>query len=285
MRGFFHPVFPALVIALFASACTSTNSLPPIPTGEGAQHIPGKIVWHALLTDDTAGAKKFYGALCGWTFTPVAENTAYTTIRNEGRDVGTIIEVKDTQGMKITQWLSFMSVEDVDAAAALCKTAGSVLRGPMDVPQFGRVAVVKDALGAPLVLVKSLNGDPADGVEPSVGAWIWNDYVTTDVGQGAAFYGELVGYQTSQFDRDGAKDYWLLEGSGRERAGMFAAPEGIGANWVPYLRVDDAEVAMDKAATLGAKVLMEPNAEIRNGSSAVIQDPNGAVLVLQHYPF
>ncbi len=286
MKRFIIHATAALAIVLFAVTCTRTRALPPIPTGETVQYLPGKIVWHALLTDDVEGAKKFYGALCGWTFQTVDENSPYTTISSGVTNVATIVHVEHTEEMNITQWLSFLSVEDVDRAADLCRqSGGSVLKGPVDMPQFGRVALVKDALGAPLILVRSLTGDPADGKEPAVGRWIWSDYVATNVETAAHFYGDLVGYKATELEAANSKDYWMLEGSGRRRAGMFRAPEGVGANWLPYLRVDNAGAAMQKAKELGAQVLLEPNPDIRNGSSAVIRDPNGAVLVLQHYPF
>jgi predicted enzyme related to lactoylglutathione lyase len=66
---------------------------------------------------------------------------------------------------------------------------------------------------------------------------------------------------------------------------MFAAPDSVGPHWLPYLRVADTQSATKLSEELGATVLMAPNADIRNGSSAIIQDPNGAVLVLQQYPF
>lgn len=279
-----HAVFPAIALALFAAACTRTAALPPIPTGETVQYLPGKIIWHALLTEDVERAKQFYGALCGWTFEPVIDSP-YTTIRNGNRDIGTIVHVTHAEGMQITQWLSFMSVEDVDKATELCEAQGQVLRAPLDMAQFGRIALVKDPAGAPLGLIRSLTGDPADGVEPAIDSWIWSDYVTTDVQAGADFYRQMVGYESTELPRDGGKSYWLLEGSGRKRAGMFEAPEGVGANWLPYLRVENAQTAMEKAKELGATVLLEPNPDIRNASSAVIRDPDGAVLVLQHYPF
>lgn len=289
-----NPARPRAVAALallltalvaFALSCGSTHPLPPIAAGEGMQHIPGKIVWHALLTDDVAGAEKFYGKLCGWTFQAMDENSPYTTIRLGTRDVGTIVEVKNTKGMRITQWLSFMSVDDVDRAAQMCRETGSVLRGPLDLPGFGRVALVRDAVGAPLVLVRSESGDPADGVEPVVGTWLWNDYVTTDTEAGVRFYNELAGYEAGAADADSPGGYWLLSASGRARAGMFAAPDSVGPHWLPYLRVADTQSATKLSEELGATVLMAPNADIRNGSSAIIQDPNGAVLVLQQYPF
>jgi predicted enzyme related to lactoylglutathione lyase len=279
---------PAAVTALVAAlafSCSSTQPLPPIPAGEGMQHIPGKIVWHALLTNDVEGAKRFYGGLCGWSFEATGKHSPYTTIRAGAQNIGTIVEVKDTRGMHITQWLSFMSVDDVDRAAGLCGESGVVLRGPLDLPGFGRVALVKDATGAPLVLVHTEGGDPADGVEPRVGTWLWNDYVTTNADAGVRFYNELVGYEAGAAGADNPDGYQLLSASGRARAGMFAAPENVGPHWLPYLRVADAQAAMERSRELGATVLMMPNPDIRNGSSAVIQDPNGAVLVLQQYPF
>ena len=59
----------------------------------------------------------------------------------------------------------------------------------------------------------------------------------------------------------------------------FAPPAG----WEP-LTLTDPAVAAAKAESLGGKILLPVSPQVREGTMAVIQDPTGAVLVLQKVP-
>lgn len=41
---------------------------PPLTTVSGSPRLVGKFIWADLVTDDVAAARKFYGALFGWTW-------------------------------------------------------------------------------------------------------------------------------------------------------------------------------------------------------------------------
>jgi predicted enzyme related to lactoylglutathione lyase len=286
-----RPAAAALAVAALAvgvsvlGCATVRNPVPSIPTGS-AGHLPGKFVWHALLTDDVAGAERFYGRLFGWTFEPVANQPDYHLIRSGGRAIGAVVYARPTATSgPITQWLSFLSVADVDAAAARFSGGKVHLRGA-DVPGFGRVALVSDPYGAPLALVRSASGDPADGAEPAVHDWLWREYITSRPKDAAAFYGALAGYEAKAEAHAGLDDYWVFWSGGKGRAGMVAAPDlGRKSMWLPYVRVADAVAAADRARSLGGSVVLAPTPEIRDGNAAVIRDPRGALLALQKYPF
>ena len=51
-------------------------------------------------------------------------------------------------------------------------------------------------------------------------------------------------------------------------------------NWVPYVAVADISKTVEKAEKLGAIVLMAPHKEIREGTSAILLDPTGAVFAV-----
>ena len=51
--------------------------------------------------------------------------------------------------------------------------------------------------------------------------------------------------------------------------------------WLTYFGVADPAASAARAASLGGKVLLPVSPEVREGTMAVVQDPSGAILVLQ----
>ncbi len=276
-----RPLGLAAVLIMLVAACAS--NLPPITEPPTAPHIPGKFVWHTLFTDDPAAAQRFYGELLGWEFEDIGDGGTYTLIRSGGHPVGAMALMKPTPTLPdVSQWVSFMSVADVDAAADMFRNGGSVYGGPADLKGLGRVAVVADPQGAPLGLIRSENGDPADGREPQIGEFLWRDYVAGDVESAFAFYRQVAGYD----HREHKPGYELFVAGGKERAGVFKSPwPKVTPNWLPYVRVADAATAVAKARSLGGEIIFEPQPDVRNASTAIVADPTGAALALQKYPF
>src|ERR1700684_2588935 len=64
---------PAAVHAAMDAAVV----LPALTQPASGEHHVGKIVWADLVTPDIDGAKRFYGALFGWTFRDVPGGTNY----------------------------------------------------------------------------------------------------------------------------------------------------------------------------------------------------------------
>jgi predicted enzyme related to lactoylglutathione lyase len=281
-----HAPIVLIGAALLAAACTRTAPLPAISADPIPEHIPGKLVWRALLTDDPLAARTFYGALFGWTFESTAIDE-YTLIRAGGRPVGAVLEVEpsnDTE--RVTQWLSFLSVRDVDALIPEFELAGTIHRKPLDVPGFGRVAVVADPQQAPLALFRSATGDPPDGVEPAIGEFLWTDYVAAEPLAAADFYRRIAGWDVRRHDSPSGNEYWVFWQADQGRAGMFENPwPEVNANWLPYVRVADTAASVARVTQLGGTIVLAPSPEIRNGTTAIVLDPQGAALVLQSYPF
>jgi predicted enzyme related to lactoylglutathione lyase len=271
----------AATLVVLIAACAS--NLPPISEAPTATHIPGKFVWHTLFTDDPAAARRFYGDLLGWEFEDIGDGGTYTLIRAGGRPMGAMALMRPTPTLPdVSQWVSFMSVADVDEASALCRNGGSVYGGPADLKGLGRIAVVADPQGAPLGLIRSEIGDPADGREPQVGEFLWRDYVAGDLESAFAFYRQLAGYDHREYE----PGYELFVAGGKERAGIFKSPwPNVTPNWLPYVRVADASAAAAKARSLGGEIILEPQPDVRNASTAIVTDPTGAAIALQKYPF
>ncbi len=130
----------ALLCSTSITACSRSITLPPLVDEQDAQEIPGKFVWHNLVTGDAEAARLFYGELFGWTF-DIKDDGRYSVITYNGRNLGGILDTsKDGKASKRAHWLSAMSVASLDASlTAVDKAGGKQLEAPIDVSGVGRV--------------------------------------------------------------------------------------------------------------------------------------------------
>jgi predicted enzyme related to lactoylglutathione lyase len=284
-----HIIFDLFVIfCLIAfTSCTTTQIIvPPVTAPPTQVHLSGKFVWYDLLSDNVIAAKKFYGELFGWEFEGEHKPDAkYTIIKHNGAPIGGIVYAEDLGRVNGSQWLSYISVENVDEAVGFVqKSRGKVHREPFEFPDRGRVAVVTDPQGALLVLIKAEGGDPADK-EPVMNEWLWTELFTSDLDAAASFYEKLVGYKAESFDSGVNVPYYVFRKRERPEAGMLRIPwENVRPNWLPYVKVADPAAVAKKAKALGGTVIVSPSADIRNGSVGLIADPTGGVVAVQKWP-
>jgi len=267
-----------LLTSLLFGGC-STIEFTPITTTPTQVHHPGKFVWHDLLTDDLAAAREFYGGLFGWSF---AEKGRYTTVLNDGKAIAGMIELKpESTEQDAARWIASLSVTDVDEATAFVqRSGGSVYQGPGELKNRGRFALVGDPQGAQLALLRSSSGDPGDR-DAAIGGWLWDELWSSTPAESAAFYRQLGEY-TQVRERS---DYAILEREGRWRGGIRTiATEGVRVRWVPVVRVADPVEVTERTEMLGGRVLVKPGEPPSDGSSALIADPSGGLVILQRWP-
>ena len=120
---------------------------------EMTKHEFGTFNWLDLSTTDIEGAKVFYGTMFGWEFEPqvVEGELVYTIGTLNGLQVcglgGTMGE-DDPPG-----WNVYTCVEDVDAMSnRAVELGGTVVAGPMDIFDSGRMSFISDPQGAMLGL-------------------------------------------------------------------------------------------------------------------------------------
>jgi predicted enzyme related to lactoylglutathione lyase len=111
---------------------------------------PGVVCWNELATRDTQAAGAFYRQLFGWeTRTSLAGDLPYVEFLRDGGPLAGMLPLSAIGDCAPPHWLIYFAVADCDLA---CETAaergGTVLRGPFDVPDVGRIAVLKDSHGA-----------------------------------------------------------------------------------------------------------------------------------------
>jgi len=252
-----------------------------------AQPLPGKIVWHDLVTDagDIATIRRFYGELFGWTFEESrgVGGRDYLVARSGDVYVAGILPVEPrADGQNVARWLPYVSVADVDDALKSSVEAGATVAvGPRNV-SLGRVAAIIDTEGAVIGLARSRYGDPDDRTtRPGPGRAVWTELLAGDPARAAGFYTALAGYRSQVIERRGG-EYTMLESGGQPRAGLFEKPsDEIASTWLTHFGVRDPAAVAERVTALGGTVLLPVSPELREGTVAVVTDPSGAALVLK----
>ena len=111
---------------------------------------PGIISWQELVTQDPEGSTKFYSELLDWsTESMEMPNGTYTFFNAGERPAAGMMKPPAERGDAPTMWVSYITVEDLDATVAKAQELGAHLcMPPTDVPGKGRFAGVVDPQGA-----------------------------------------------------------------------------------------------------------------------------------------
>jgi predicted enzyme related to lactoylglutathione lyase len=282
---------PALVIA-FIAGCVSTEDVDTSASGISFSEKPlyGKVVWNDLMTEDLDAARRFYGGVFGWTFDNYSARAGrgrYAIARLGNVYVAGLVPVSSrADGKKISRWLPYVSVDNVERAVQRATKAGATVAVDVREVGFGRVAAIIDPEGAVIGLARSKIGDPDDATTRArVGRIVWTELLTNRAPTEAAeFYRSLADYDVKTIERRGGQ-YTLLTMQGENRAGILKNPSSeLQPVWLTYFGVDDPVEASAKVESFGGKVLLPPSPNLREGTMAVVADPSGAILILQKFP-
>jgi predicted enzyme related to lactoylglutathione lyase len=246
----------------------------------GMQTAVGRFVWHDNSSTDVEASKGFYTKLLGWDVEVWKPGELdYQTISANGVQHGGFGEA---QGGAPSHWLGHVVVDDVESAGKRAQDAGgSIVSDPMDIPEVGRILVIRDPQGAVISAYQ-----PAGDVPVSEGVFGWDELITNDVEGAKRFYGEVFGWGTSEMDMGAGKAYTLFQVGETSVAGCMAFEEGqeMPAHWYPYLMTPDVDATTAKAKDAGATVYLEPMDVPEVGRFSVLGDPTGATFGLFQAP-
>lgn len=257
--------------------------LPELTQPASGEHHVGKVVWVDLVTPDLDGARRFYGALFGWTFREVPGDPNYALALLDGEPLAGMFQKAPPPGQpQQPAWLTFLAVRNVDATQqAALQHGGKVLSKPHNYPQRGRQAVLADPDGAVFAVLAAKGGDPPDYLA-APGEWIWSSLLVTNPKQESAFYKTLFGYDVydlaSEGGGEGDAQHYILSSDDYARAGLHALPADSmrrHPHWLNFVRVTNAADTAKKARALGGRVLVEPRIDRHGGHLAVLADPSG----------
>jgi predicted enzyme related to lactoylglutathione lyase len=113
----------------------------------------GEFSWNELVSNNVAGAQKFYTSLFGWQAEAFPAAPGYTLFKQGDAMVGGLMQCPKP-GIP-SHWLPYVTVDDVDASTAKAKSLGAqVVMEPFEVATVGRIAVLIDPQGAAVGLFK-----------------------------------------------------------------------------------------------------------------------------------
>lgn len=285
IHGYIYKSVACILLAA-AGVAVAATTLPPISDPATEQYHHGKFVWIDLVTADVSGAQKFYGDLFGWSFEEIDGGMGrYAMVYKAGVPVAGMAARQPAPGqVRQSRWIAYLSVADVDSAAArVTAQGGKVLIPARNLHGRGRMAVLADPDGAPFGLLNSSTGDPADfRAEP--GEWMWAIYQSPDADSAAAFYQDVAGFDVvPDDDRLAGATSFTLQTDGFARASLVEIPEGrteLRPDWLYFVRVTDVAASAAEAVKLGGRVIVAPRPDLLEGRMAVIADPGGAPLGL-----
>ncbi len=245
-----------------------------------AKWNPGAFVWRELMCPDVEKAKGFYGELCGWSFKDVnMGDFVYTMAMVGEKSVGGLMPMAPESGHP-PHWMSYVSVNDVDASAERAKQhGGTVAVAPQDIPNIGRFSVIGDPGGAYFSLFRGAQGDPPAGERPGLGTFCWETLTTKNMDESKKFYAEVVGWTlgSAPMGPSGVPVFSMGEAA---YADVQEAKGNMPPAWFTYVVVENREKSNERVGKLGGKVV-EPKIDVENvGKISLIADPAGAFIGL-----
>lgn len=242
-------------------------------------YFHGHFIWRELMVPDVQKARGFYGELFNWTYgdMDMGNGQKYTIVKAGERSVGGMMGIEPGTPAP-PAWSSYLSVPDVDGAIAeATKRGGKVLVPPMDAAGVGRFAVLMDAAGAVLGLIKGETGDEPPQNPPGLGSFCWETLVTSNPDAAVDFYRAVAGWSLMP----GPVPDMKVFGTGTHPvADVQPAQPGQPSFWGTYVVVEKLEASRDRVEKLGGKIIM-PLIEVpKVGRISPFADPQGAMLAL-----
>jgi predicted enzyme related to lactoylglutathione lyase len=231
----------------------------------------GTPCWAELAVPDLEAGRRFYAELLGWQFEVGPEETGfYSEALVGGRRAAALSGVM-AGGDAPVAWLTFLAASDVRAATERAVAAGAeVLAGPMDVMDFGAMAVLRDPTGATFALWQAGISVGAQVVDEP-GAMIWDEHLSPRFEDAKEFYRAAFGYTYDDISAPGF-DYVTLQVDGRAVGGIGGGWET--SEWAVYFGVPDTDATTAAAVRLGGSVFAQPE-DTPYGRLAGITGPFG----------
>ncbi len=255
----------------------------PQPTS----YAHGTPSWVDLATPDPDAASKFYGELFGWKRVDVpTDRGTYSMMVVGDKNVAAIYEQPSQQrdaGVP-ANWTVFISVDDVDAAAAkVAELGGTMHADPFDMMDSGRIGIVQDPTGAYFAMWQAGTHQGAELIYEN-NTMAWHELNTKDPAAATTFYTELFDLEPVVQDMGDAGEYTTLKKGEAQVAGIMGMPPGIPdfvpSHWLTYFAVSDVDGIIAKAKEHGAQATTGPMDVEGVGRFAVLTDPQGGVFAV-----
>jgi len=240
-----------------------------------------------LAAPDIEAARDFYGAVMGWEFEGSGEEYGnYQLCQVGGHNAAGIGGIMSPE--EPSAWtLYFASSSTDDTVKTVERAGGTIVAGPFDVPELGRMAVAIDTQGAAFGIWEA-RGHIGAGIVNEPGSIVWEEAAVPDPDAVRTFYTGVFGYRHEAVEGAGAgyMTFHAPEAAGREGdttmggiGGLGDRPSGTPPHWLCYFAVADADAAI-AAATERGGVVHGGVQDTPYGRTAVISDPNCAMFAV-----
>lgn len=110
-----------------------------------------RLVWAILLSRDVHSAMNFYREAVGWRFEaiPAPNLSSWIARSSSGEFAAVFVDASSSDFPDAPElWVPHFTVDDLDRRLEKAEAHGAtILRGPFDVPQFGRVVALRQPGG------------------------------------------------------------------------------------------------------------------------------------------
>ncbi|MGW1064837.1 VOC family protein [Streptomyces aureus] len=238
----------------------------------------GTPCWADAMFSDVEGAKSFYGDVLGWTFGEASsEYGNYTQAFSNGKAVAAVVPPMPGQEGQ-SAWCLYLASPDAAATAEKIRSeGGEVLMEPMQVGDFGTMALARDPGGAVFGVWQAGVHEGFESVgEP--GAYAWAEVFTRDPDKSDGFFPAVFPF-TAQQMQDDAVDFRVFSIGknpvlGRMRMTDDFPPE-VPSYVNVYFSVENCDEAVARATERGAVLRFGPM-DSPFGRFAALSDPQGA---------
>ncbi|MFE1292331.1 VOC family protein [Streptomyces sp. NPDC058751] len=238
----------------------------------------GTPCWADAMFTDVEGAKSFYGDVLGWTFGESSSQYGnYTQAYSGGKAVAAVVPPMPGQEGQSAWCLYLASPDAATTAAKIRDRGGEVLMEPMQVGEFGTMALAREPGGAVFGVWQAGAHEGFESVgEP--GAYAWAEVFTREPEKSDAFFPAVFPFRAQQV-RDDAVDFRVFSIGedpvlGRMRMTEDFPPE-VPSYVNVYFAVEDCDEAVSKATERGAVLRFGP-VDSPFGRFAALSDPQGA---------
>jgi predicted enzyme related to lactoylglutathione lyase len=211
--------------------------------------------------------------------------TPYTVFSRTG-DVQVAGVMQTPHGMNMPPfWSMYVAVPKLEETVSHIKQlGGSELSDIIDVPNIGRMQMLKDPQGAAFYIIQPASGEERPEAPPEAGDASWHELMTTDAEAAMKFYSDAFGWQPSEsVDMGPMGKYQMFNRPVGMIGGMMNKPPAM-ANvppyWGIYFLVPEITAATDRIKANGGQILNGP-IEVPGGDWVVnAMDPQGAMFSL-----
>lgn len=217
--------------------------------------------------------------LFGWQMMAFMPEYAYVQTGGEGGIDGGILAAPPHVPPSIT---FYVQVDDLDAYLRKAESlGGETCVPPTPIPNIGSFAMFLDPDGLCLGLYKSGGGQAPEQPKRPGCPVIWFEIAGKDGKRSREFYSQLFDWNIKY---DAKMDYGEMQPAGGRSIGggimTTKDPSGQYIYVTVYVQVDDLKKYLDKAVSLGGKVMLESMPVPNVGTIAFLSDNEGRPLGL-----